>query len=64
MRLAEGEQVLKSRYLLKNGECLEVLGKGQQFVAFGRHPKGSRYEWTGSPSDIPTITPESTQSFY
>ena len=58
MRLAEGEQVLKSRYLLKNGECLEVLGKGQQFVAFGRHPKGSRYEWTGSPSDIPTITPE------
>ena len=58
MRLAEGEQVLKSRYLLKNGECLDVLGKGQQFVAFGRHPKGSRYEWTGSPSDIPTITPE------
>lgn len=63
MRLAEGEQVLKSRYLLKNGECLEVLGKGQQFVAFGRHPKGSRYEWTGSPSDIPTITPEVLKAF-
>lgn len=63
MRLAEGEQVLKSRYLLKNGECLEVLGKGQQFVAFGRHPKGCRYEWTGSPSDIPTITPEVLKAF-
>lgn len=63
MRLAEGEQVLKSRYLLKTGECLEVLGKGQQFVAFGRHPKGSRYEWTGSPSDIPTITPEVLKAF-
>lgn len=63
MRLAEGEQVLKSRYLLKNGECLEVLGKGQQFVAFGRHPKGSRYEWTGSPSDIATITPEVLKAF-
>ena len=60
----EGEQILKSRYFLKNGEVLEVLGKGQQFVAFGRHPKGSRYEWTGgSPSDIPTITPEVLKAF-
>ena len=62
-RLADGEQIMKSQYRLKCGDILEVLGKGQQFIAFGRHPKGSRYTWTGSPADIPTITPELLQAF-
>jgi archaellum biogenesis ATPase FlaH len=30
---------------------LEFLGKGQQFVGFGRHPSGIDYEWQGQPLD-------------
>jgi putative DNA primase/helicase len=29
---------------------IEVLGKGQQFVAFGSHPSGVNYEWDCAPS--------------
>jgi hypothetical protein len=31
---------------------LEVLGRGQQFVAAGFHPSGARLEWTRSPMEI------------
>lgn len=37
---------------------IEILGAGQQFVAFGRHPgTGRRYEWPGgeSPLDVPLV---------
>ncbi|MGU3492925.1 AAA family ATPase [Xanthobacteraceae bacterium A53D] len=44
---------------------VEVLGVGQQFVAFGTHPEtGAPYEWTTSSpldvalADLPSITPE------
>ena len=30
---------------------LEFLGRGQQFVGFGRHPSGADYEWHGKPLD-------------
>ena len=28
------------------GHRVEILGAGQQFVAFGRHPRGTFYRWT------------------
>ena len=30
---------------------LEFLGRGQQFVGFGKHPSGADYEWRGQPLD-------------
>ena len=30
---------------------LEFLGRGQQFVGFGKHPSGADYEWQGQPLD-------------
>jgi hypothetical protein len=30
---------------------LEFLGRGQQFVGFGRHPSGAAYEWQGQSLD-------------
>ncbi|MGO8214738.1 bifunctional DNA primase/polymerase [Rhizobium ruizarguesonis] len=44
------------KYLVNGHECqIEILGQGQQFVAFGTHPDtGKAYEWTGaSPLDVP-----------
>lgn len=39
--------------------AIEFLGNGQQFIAAGTHPSGTRYEWPyGLPSDIPEMTPE------
>ena len=38
-----------------NTHQLEILGKGQQFVAFGTHPEGFKYTWGSiSPLDFPT----------
>jgi Bifunctional DNA primase/polymerase, N-terminal len=32
---------------------IEILGKGQQFVAYARHPRGTLYRWCrGEPTDI------------
>ncbi|WGD29876.1 DUF927 domain-containing protein [Ancylobacter sp. WKF20] len=43
-RAAEGEP----RKLVIRGEdgAVEVLGRGQQFVAFGWHPSGAEYRWS------------------
>jgi hypothetical protein len=49
---------------VKDGKkCLvEALAEGEQFVAFGGHPSGHDYTWTGdtplqmAASDIPTVT--------
>jgi hypothetical protein len=41
------------------GGLVEFLATGQQFIGFGTHPSGVRYEWPqGLPCDIPTITLE------
>jgi hypothetical protein len=43
-------------YLINGHKCqVEVLGVGQQFVAYGIHPEtGRAYEWhNGSPAEIP-----------
>jgi hypothetical protein len=36
--------------------AIEFLGNGQQFIAAGTHPDGTRYEWTST--DFPEITLE------
>lgn len=59
------------KYLVNGTECqIEILGDGQQFVAFGLHPDiGTPYEWIGaSPldlpaADLPEITAETIDAF-
>jgi hypothetical protein len=39
----------KIRLTFQRGEdthAVEILGQGQQFVAYGRHPSGASYEWS------------------
>lgn len=48
---------------------VEILGRGQQFVAFGTHPSGAELQWVGeAPGDIcadhlPTITEADVTAF-
>ena len=45
------------RIIRCDGGAIEFLGDGQQFVALGTHPSGSRYEWLGGlPDEIPELT--------
>jgi hypothetical protein len=43
---------------------VEILGRGQQCLAFGRHPSGAELEWTINPAnqitlvDLPVVTEE------
>lgn len=46
---------LTKRQLPVSGGMIELLARGQQFVAEGTHPSGSRYEWQGLTS-IPLIS--------
>lgn len=44
------------RILKTEGGAIEFLANGQQFVAIGTHPSGTRYEWEGGlPEEIPEI---------
>lgn len=36
--------------------AIEILGKGQQFVAHGMHPCGKPYSWENAESTLPDIT--------
>lgn len=39
------------------GGAIEFLANGQQFIAIGTHPSGTRYDWRGGiPQEIPSIT--------
>jgi hypothetical protein len=48
---------------------IEILGEGQQFVAYGSHPKGGRYVWDTELADfaglmgLPEATPEKLDAF-
>jgi hypothetical protein len=43
-----------SKRTLTGNHCkVEVLGLGQQFVAYGFHPSGALYEWNFDPSPYP-----------
>lgn len=44
---------------------IEFLADGQQFIAVGTHPSGSRYEWDGGlPTAIPQLTAEQFESLW
>lgn len=48
---------------LGEGNALEVLGTGNQFVAAGTHPNGSRYFWRGDVGSMPAVTLEKLTAF-
>lgn len=72
-RAAEGEpgkRYVRGANHTQERSCkIEVLGHGQQFVAFGLHPSGVTLEWTPSPLDLipraelPTITETTLDAF-
>ncbi len=41
--------VLTKRVIKRDGGMIEILGKGQQFVAEGTHKDKTRYKWRGLP---------------
>lgn len=58
--------VSKSRAVFPTGDAFEVLGLGQQFVAEGTHPSGSRYTWSpelGELDAVPETTPDAVNGF-
>ena len=72
-RAAEGEpakRTLTGRSHTTEHSCkIEVLGRGQQFVAFGRHPSGADLEWyPDGPGvlqydELPEVTEDDIQAF-
>ena len=48
-----GSRTSDARKIIISLSCgkLEFLGRGQQFVGFGKHPSGADYEWQGQPLD-------------
>lgn len=71
-RAAEPRDKLKTGEYVVNGQkCqIEVLGIGQQFVAFGIHPETEKpYTWTGGDllsipyADLPAISPGDIDAF-
>jgi len=60
-RLVDNPVLSKTKVrVTENGEVVEFLHQGQQFLVAGRHPSGVRYEWlNGIPKsldEIPAIT--------
>lgn len=45
----------KRRYEIAGKGVVELLGDGQQWVAFGRHPSGVDYRWKGDILEAPTF---------
>ncbi|MBS3022814.1 DUF3987 domain-containing protein [Acidiphilium multivorum] len=66
-RAAEGEP--RKREVKGDSGLIEVLGHGQQFVGFGRHPSGVLLQWSPSPldtiprADLPAITEAALSAF-
>lgn len=51
-----GEYGKRVIHVSEDGQKIEFLMTGQQFIAIGRHPSGVHYEWEGGlPSEIPTL---------
>ena len=65
-RAADGEPPKRSI----SGEYgkLEILGRGQQLLAYGRHPSGAELQWSTDPRDVsfdalPAVTEEQVTAF-
>lgn len=53
------------RILKVDGGIIEFLGNGQQFIAYGTHPSGERYEWEWNyDEDFPTLTTEQFETLW
>ncbi len=48
-------ELFKRKFTCHMGGIVEMLATGQQFVAYGTHPSGVRYEWQGTPEHAPTL---------
>ena len=58
------EGVFSKRVMKVKGGIIEFLANGQQFVAVGTHPSGTRYEGLENIPDFPEITAEQFESFW
>lgn len=59
------EGQMSKRILRTEAGNIEFLATGQQFVALGTHPSGSRYEWEGGlPDDIPVLGAEDFETLW
>lgn len=59
----EGE-FTKRKFKTQRG-IVEFLATGQQFVALGQHPSGSRYEWfDGLPDDFPALSKDQFEALW
>lgn len=47
---------LTKRILRTRHGAIEFLADGQQFVAFGTHPSGGRYQWAGLEGGFPSLS--------
>jgi hypothetical protein len=43
-------------------QMVEFLANGQQFIAFGTHPSGARYEWSGLDKEGESLFPTLTEN--
>jgi KaiC/GvpD/RAD55 family RecA-like ATPase len=50
------------RIMHVEGGMVEFLGNGQQFVAYGTHPKGERYQW--DEADAVELSPEQFEALW
>lgn len=48
-------ELYKRKFQCALGGIVELLATGQQFVAYGTHPSGARYEWEGRPENAPDL---------
>lgn len=72
-RVDEGAPVKRrvqgARHTKEHSEAVEILGDGQQFVAFGQHESGVEYRWDRQPgkdftaADLPTVTEQQIDEF-
>jgi hypothetical protein len=68
-RAAEGEPPKKARTNSTTDEKVEVLGRGQQLVAYGRHHSGAAIVWQGLPGlevrrdELPAVSEEQVDAF-
>lgn len=58
------DELYKRNFKCKLGGIVEMLATGQQFVAYGTHPSGVRYEWEGRPELAPTLDAVQLESLW
>lgn len=57
-------ELYKRKLGCKLGGIVELLATGQQFVMYGTHPSGVRYEWEGKPEDAPQLAESEVEEIW